>query len=114
MLKPYMAYSRLYGFQEGAILVIAHTAKEARKLAWGHCFNVDEWIDQTATLIDQNVLILADQEMVNVGQSHIIEYPEYCTDCQLWGCGLTEDNLCANCNQFPGDKLIERYKRQAI
>ncbi len=42
-MKLYIAYSRAAGSEEGAILVAAHTSREAKKLAWrsGDCWNID-------------------------------------------------------------------------
>ena len=36
-MKPYMSFSRSYGPQEGAFLVVANSAREAKKLAWKQC-----------------------------------------------------------------------------
>lgn len=110
-LKPYMAFSREEGPQEAAVLVLAHTAKEARKLAWraGEPPNVDGWIDQAVLLIrNKTVLLLANQEKLAAGEPHIVRDPIICQSCGLWGSGLDSRQLCAHCGGFPGAALLER------
>lgn len=110
-MKPYMAFSRDAGPAEGAILVIANTAKEARKLAYqsGECLNVEDWLDQSARLIkDNTIMALANQEKVANNEPHVIWSPVCCQACGHWGAGLTTDNLCGNCNEHPGDELLHR------
>ena len=112
-LKAYIAYSREEGPAEGAILVIAHTAKEARKLAFqsGDCLNVDDWLDQAARLIKSDwIMALADQDKLTDGQPHVIWGPVGCDNCHYWGEGITVDDKCCNCNEYPGDELINRLK----
>lgn len=111
-LKPYMAFSRNAGPHDGAILVIAHTARQARLLAWqsGDCLNVEDWLDQAVLLLKGNSpLVLADQTKLRSNEPHVIDCPAHCQECELWGCGITVDNLCAHCNCPPGDKLLGLY-----
>ena len=106
-MKPYMAFSRVEGPVEGAILVFSFTAKDARKLAWGWCLNVDDWLDQAVRLIrDDSIFSLADQGKLAANVPHIIDSPISCECCEMWGAGITKDGLCGNCNEFPGDALI--------
>ena len=106
-MKPYMAFSRSAGSEEGAILVVANTAKEAKTLAWGRCLNVEGWTDQGVRLIrDNSTLLLADQQKVRHNIPHVIDDPLSCEMCGLWGAGLTEDNKCGYCGEHPGDILI--------
>lgn len=110
-MKPYMAYSRHEGAIEGAILVIAATVKAAKKLAWGRCFNVDDWTDLTVRLIrDESVLALADQDKLTAGIPHVIDDPLYCQACEIWGEGITLENRCCYCDEYPGDALVQRLK----
>lgn len=110
-MKSYMGYSRAFGPHEGAILIIANTAKEARKLAFGNCLNVEDWLDQAATLVS-GCLPLGDQEKIQAGIPHVVLEPVHCQHCELWGAGLTVDGLCDNCNEYPGDKLIGLLKEE--
>lgn len=111
MLKAYSAFSREAGPEEGAILVIANTTREAKKLAWqsGACWNVDEWIDLATRLIKDDIYILslADQKELRLGHPHIIDNPIGCDKCGMWGVEITIDKLCGNCNEYPGDMLVK-------
>lgn len=110
-MKPYMAFSRHDGPAEGAVLVIHNTAKEARKLAYqsGECLNVEDWLDQAVRLIrDKFAMALASQEKLNNNEPHVVWNPVGCQSCGFWGAGLTADNLCGNCNEYPGDELLNR------
>lgn len=113
-MKPYMAFSRAAGPTEGAILVIANTAKEARKLAYqsGECFNVEDWLDQSVRLIkDDTVMALANPEKITSNEPHVVYDPIGCQNCGYWGSGITAENLCGNCNEHPGDKLLSRIQK---
>lgn len=100
-MKPYVAFSRGAGSAEGAVLVIANTARQARNLAWGHCLNVEDWLDQSVLLIRNNedILALADQEKVEANVPHVIDSPEGCTKCGMWGMPLSENDLCECCSE---------------
>lgn len=116
-LKPYIAFSRDAGPHEGAILVIAHTAKQARLLAWqsGDCLNVEDWLDQAVLLLKgKSHLVLADQTKLQSNEPHVIADPVGCQECGTWGGGITADNLCAHCNCPPGDEVIGLYREKVI
>jgi len=103
-MKPYMAFSRGAGPGEGAVLVIANTARQAKSLVWEHCscFNVEDWIDQSAILIRNNkgILALADQEKLRANVPHVIDNPEGCIKCECWGIPLSESGLCEICSEW--------------
>jgi len=110
-MKAYMAYSKYDGAQEGAILVIHHTARQAKVLAWqsGECFNVDEYLDMAIRKIDDDAMRLSR----NASDSpHVEGNPAFCIACELWGCGVADyDGVlkCANCGEYPGNELIALY-----
>lgn len=110
-LKAYMACSRAEGPVEGAILVIAHTWREARDMAWesGECFNVEDWLDQAVYVLRDPTrgLALADQEKLRMRIPHIVTQPAHCESCDAWGMGLDSDGACGNCGENPGGKLVE-------
>jgi hypothetical protein len=114
-MKPYMAFSRNDGPEEGAILVIANRAKDARLLAWrsGDCINVDDWLDLGVRRVDMDNLALADQMKLVANIPHTVFSPAGCEICEYWGQGITEDNLCCRCNEYPGDKLIRLLTSQS-
>lgn len=116
MMKPYIAYSRAAGPEEGAILVIAHTSREVKKLAWnsGDCWNIDGWTDLAIKLIrNHNSMPLADQEKIKCDTAHVINQPAGCENCHLWGAGLDRDDMCVvgvvnrlarNCSMYSGER----------
>ncbi len=112
-MKPYVAFSRAAGSEEGAILVIAHTSREAKKLAWqsGEVWNSDGWTDLAIKLIieDHNSMPLADQEKINRDIAHTVSEPVACENCDLWGSGLDCDGMCSWCGEPPGADMIWRY-----
>ena len=112
-MKPYMAFSRNYGPPEGAFLVIANNAREAKKLAWKQCpMDFMEYIDLGIRLIrDDSAILLANQAKLETNQPHVVLNPIHCEACQQWGAGLAEDNLCGNCNEYPGDALVHHLER---
>ncbi|KKN30248.1 hypothetical protein LCGC14_0835980 [marine sediment metagenome] len=103
-MKPYMAFSRGAGPGEGAVLVIANTARQAKSLVWRHCscWNVDDWLDQAVRLIRNNedILALADQEKLRANVPHVIDSPEECEKCEWWGVPLSESGLCESCSEW--------------
>lgn len=108
-VKPYMAFSRFDGPEEGAVLVLAQTAKEARRLAWqsGECLNVHDWIDLAVRWIkDATITALANQDKLKASVSHVVGSPAGCDACGYWGVGVTLEGLCCRCNQPPGEILI--------
>ena len=106
MLRAYSAFSSDAGAREGAVLVFASTAREARRMAWGRCLNVDEWIDQAVRWIrGADIMLLAEED-----GKHVVEQPLCCESCGLWNAGLDDDDLCGECGQFPGAVLIGRLR----
>lgn len=110
-MRAYMAYSRSAGNVDGAILVFHNTAKAARGLAWqsGQCLNVDEWTDLAVKwLRDETIYKLGHLDLPNT--PHVICSPAFCEACELWGCGITIDDKCGDCGEYPGDELIAKLK----
>ena len=99
-LKPYMVCSRTAGAAEGAILVFAHTVKEARKIGWKTGWLKDlcdgEWIDLQAYKINSEPWIM---KQAKSEEPHSIEIPETCHDCLMWGFELDEKGLCESCSE---------------
>ncbi len=100
-MKPYMAYSREVGSCEGAVLVFAHTVKEAKIEAWGivsdYC--TDEYTDMAVTWLKDRGFLLSQADPVKLakGIPHIIESPILCKSCNLWGYKLNEQGYCEDC-----------------
>lgn len=100
-MKPYMAYSREGGSGEGAVLVFAHTVKEAKIEAWGIVSDnfTDEYTDMAVTwLKDRDFLFeQADPTKLTEDIPHIIESPILCKSCNFWGYKLNEQGYCEDC-----------------
>lgn len=100
-LNMYIGYEN-NSREEGAVLVFAHTAKEARKLAYPFIeswFDNIEWIDMRAQRLrgKEHLYAEADQEKLKAGIPHVIESPRSCRSCCLWGSVIGEDGLCEYC-----------------
>ncbi len=100
-MKPYMAYSREGGSCEGAILVFAHTVKEAKREAWGTVgeFFTDEYTDMAVNLLRDRDFLLEQADPIKLAQGipHIIDSPITCEACNLWGYKLNELGYCEDC-----------------
>jgi hypothetical protein len=100
-LKTYMGFVVNEG-REGAVLVFAHTAREALKLArpyledWFQC----DFIDARATIIRDSEYLYeeANQEKLGAGIAHVIDSPTTCNNCELWGVSrLCDNKYCEDC-----------------
>lgn len=102
MLNIYMGFSRCAGPEEGAMLIFAHTAREARKIGYRYWWEYEyidfavrrmrncDWLYQEA-----NILKLACDE------PHAIDNPKSCSHCETWGGSpILEDGLCQNCTVY--------------
>jgi len=103
VVKAYMGYSKEYGPQEGACLVFAHNAREALKLArpvlsvW---FDGLEYVDARVKLLKDSDHLFrteADSAKLERDEPHVIESPEVCRSCEMWGNKLNEHGLCEYC-----------------
>lgn len=106
-LKPYMGYSRGGGSEEGAVLIFAHTAREAKKLAFeelkGWCDD-QEWIDVAVKRLKGEWLYAeTDQEKLKNNIPHVIDSPTGCRRCELWGVKLNEKGICEDCLELEED-----------
>ena len=101
-LKPYMGYSRAGGSAEGAVLIFAHTAREAKKYAFEELqgwYSDQEWIDVAIKkLKGEHLYKEADQENLQKNIPHVIDCPKStCKQCECWGLELNEDGICSYC-----------------
>ena len=96
-MNIYMGYSKEEGPREGACLVFAPTAKIARNLVYPF---VDSWFG--GGFFDIRAVRLRDHEFLRKQmrkeEPHVIESPETCPRCHVWGFELTEDGAsCLEC-----------------
>ena len=97
-----MIYSRSLGSEEGAFLVFAHLATEARKVGWAYASYTltDEYIDLAARRLRNKPWLYkeADQAKLSNGVAHVIDDPVSCSSCFYWGVSpIGEDGLCSDC-----------------
>ena len=100
-MRAYMVYSQLQGSHEFACLVFAKTAKEAKKAAYYSTCWFDDWVDVAVRWIKDNSEIFkqADESKVANGVAHVIESPDCCVRCHLWGSPLNDKNICRSCEK---------------
>ena len=113
-MRAYSAFSRSAGPQEGAVLVVAHTARAAKRIAWPLwlCWNMDDYTDLAMRwLRDENLLALADQDKLAAGIEHAVDSPLGCQSCKLWGYGVDADGACCHCGEPAGELLVKTLRR---
>ena len=99
-MKKYMAYNRSFGPEEGAALVFANTAQEARKLIYKHndrpyCPDFDNFLDVAANLIRGHEYL---NRLKERDEPHIVQ-PPVCKSCDKWGAGELIAGICTNCRE---------------
>lgn len=115
MLKIYMGYAAP-GLEYGAFLIFAHNGKEAKKYAYYQLrewFDEVEWIDARADRLWNSDFLYkqANQGMLNADIAHVIDDPECCKGCELWGFELDENGLCKGCREKKAQEaMMEDYR----
>lgn len=101
-MKMYMGYDGEPKY--GAVLIFAHTAKEARPLAFKEIKSWQddvEWINVRIKLIKGKEFLfkLADKEKLEKDIPHAIDDlgPATCKSCECWGEKLNENGICESC-----------------
>ena len=101
-----MAFSRSGGPIEGAVLVFANTAREAKKVAFpvmdGDIW--DGWIDLAVWWLqgDDNKHLFeseGDKELLARGLAHVIDNPKSCNACERWGPEIMASGMCDKCSR---------------
>ena len=112
-----MIFDRCAGPEEGAALIFAHTAKEARVEAWRkrHLFIYSdiEWVD-IAILRLWNSPWLIREALVGKLENdevHIIDEPKSCNVCESWGhSSIGDDGYCDRCRE----RIDEDYEETIL
>jgi hypothetical protein len=101
ILKPYMGWAG--DSAEGAVLVFATTAREAKPIA----FDLVRGWATDAEFVDVRVrrlrthaaylLTIADPAKLAAGLAHGLDDIPSCPGCELWGAPIV-DGRCENCN----------------
>ena len=102
-IKPYMVYEG--NPEEGALLVFANTAREAKKIGYQavRCWNDEaEFINIRVKKLTREIeylYSLADQISLEENIPHVNDTPPCCIDCETWGDPLDKNGRCADCAQ---------------
>lgn len=106
-MKAYMAFDRHAGSGEGAMLVFAANAQEARKASFGVDWHWGEdWTSWTATLIrdlPEHLAALGD------GTPMVISSPPTCKSCKCWGGHPMKWQMCSLCWDEEYAQELEKY-----
>lgn len=106
-LSAYSVYDHVAGQSEGAVLVFANRAADAKQMAFGtiRSWLDSEWIDVRAMWLSRDAAWLAEQEGVDLeGPPRMIESPKYCQRCEAWGSApLDSEGICDSCREDEDD-----------
>jgi hypothetical protein len=98
-MNAYMVYA--FTADEAAILVFAHTAREARKVGRPTINQFDHfasYVDIHVSKLNKSHLFAeADPIKLAGGIAHVIESPNTCPNCETWGGALAGDG-CEFCS----------------
>ena len=107
-LKPYMLFSRSTGACEGAYLVFALTAQQAKSVGNDGQLT-DEYIDLGVQLIrdGEHLYREGNREKLLENIPHYIDNPVVCKGCLLWGEPFNNEGWCQSCWEEYSDKEWE-------
>ncbi len=107
-LRSYMAWAG--DPQDGAALVFAHSAAEAKRLAWPTLqgwMTTDAFTDVRVRWLRTGCLHLRKQD-----GPHVVDAPLSCADCGMWWEEPLVDGLCEGCrensHEFEMEMTIDR------
>jgi len=113
-LRAYMLFDCKSGPAEGAVLVFAHSAMEAKRLGWR---TIQEWtgteyLNVVARHMPSEQGWLAAQEGVDLeSEPRMIGSPQCCDRCELWGTApliqLSGESVCETCADEDDDAYLE-------
>ena len=100
-LKTYIGYDKFEGARGGAVLIFAHSIKEAKKLAFPvlqEWFDMD-WIDMRVNRIYGDWL----QKEKLKNEPHTVKNPKVCEVCETWGTEPYDEHICKYCYEMLKD-----------
>lgn len=106
-MNIYMGFSRAGGPEEGAMLIFARTAKEARKVGYRYWWDY-EYIDFGVRRLRNCDWLYeeADQAKLEKGEPHATDNPRSCCECGHWGQSrIDSDGLCVDCRAAVDEEL---------
>ena len=92
-MKAYTGYSRSGAKENGAVLVFANSAKEARVLTWHDGLVVDEWIDTAVQWLKDRPWLFKE---ATSDKPHVVDSPRTCVVCHMWGNLINENGICSD------------------
>lgn len=114
-LKIYMGYCGDDPSDGGACLIFAHTAREAKNMSWDvvRWWGCEEFTDVRATRIwkKDHLYKQADQNALSANKPHVIEAPDSCNTCGMWGDEIGSDGLCPDCHR---DREVAQQISEAV
>ena len=115
MLNTYMGFSRANGPEEGAILIFAHSVREARLVGWRMFGSdlTDEYTDFAAKRIRKSPWLKEEANGLKLAndEAHVIDNPNCCMECGLWGeTPIGDDGLCEFCHDDYADLELAKGK----
>jgi hypothetical protein len=95
-MKAYMGYSRDAGPSEGAFLIFANNAREARKIAYPSVseLNDGDYLDCAVQWMKNRPWLFAEMKRP---EPHCVDNPKGCKECKQWGDEIGDDGLCHDC-----------------
>lgn len=103
-LHPYIAWAGEFP-DEGAALVFAHTAREAKRLSFGTItgwWSDVVWTDLRVRRLRKHADYLAslgDPTELAALKPHVVDDPTSCTACWCWGIPLDDAGVCETCRE---------------
>lgn len=102
-MKAYMGYDRHNGPLEGAVLIFAHSYREAKRVGARVVQDLfdSEFIDVRVNRLwtADHLFVEADQDKLARGTAHVIDNPKTCVRCETWGYPFDEDGVCKLCRE---------------
>jgi hypothetical protein len=98
-MNIYMGYSRAAGSEEGAVLIFANTARQAKPLAFYSVIGelCDSYLDVAVRRLRKEPWLFKEQLK---DTPHVIDDPKTCSSCHTWGQSeIGEDGFCNDCRE---------------
>ena len=119
-LNAYMGYSRNMGPSEGAVLIFAHTAREAKRVGMRSVLSDitgGDFLDMAIRRIrEPGVERHGDAEKLARDEPHMNDSPNGCCDCECWfAAPYDAAGRCESCAELAADNedAFEAYRRGA-
>lgn len=104
-MNIYMGFDSYQGAEEGACLIFADTEREAKNLAYPI---INSWYDTEKEEVGAKIMIGHDYlKAMGISElPHVIESPDICPKCELWGSGEIINGSCEKCKEESEDIIF--------